>query len=89
MDVELPDGTVIEGVPDGMSRSDLIARLKKNGYDVSKLEQKAQAQEAVQVTASNAECNVGAFQNPRVSVHHGPGRSRSEHAVRDGSKASL
>lgn len=37
MDVELPDGTVVEGVPDGMSRADLVVRLQRNGYDVSKL----------------------------------------------------
>lgn len=39
MDVRLPDGTVIKGVPDGMSKADLTAKLKLNGYDVSKLEQ--------------------------------------------------
>lgn len=38
MDVQLPDGTVIQGVPDGMSKADLTAKLKSNGYDVSKLE---------------------------------------------------
>jgi len=38
MDVRLPDGTVIKGVPDDMSRADLTAKLKLNGYDVSKLE---------------------------------------------------
>lgn len=37
MDVRLPDGTVIKGVPDGMSKADLTAKLAKNGYDVSKL----------------------------------------------------
>jgi hypothetical protein len=37
MDVRLPDGTVIKGVPDGMSKADLTAKLKSNGYDVSKL----------------------------------------------------
>lgn len=37
MDVRLPDGTVIRGVPDGMSKSELTAKLAKNGYDVSKL----------------------------------------------------
>jgi len=37
MDVKLPDGTVIKGVPDGMSKADLTAKLAKNGYDVSKL----------------------------------------------------
>lgn len=41
MDVRLPDGTVIKGVPDGMSKADLTAKLKLNGYDVSKLEQPA------------------------------------------------
>lgn len=38
MDVTLPDGTVIKDVPDGMSKADLTAKLKSNGYDVSKLE---------------------------------------------------
>ena len=38
MDVRLPDGTVIKGVPDDMSKADLTAKLKSNGYDVSKLE---------------------------------------------------
>ena len=38
MDVTLPDGTVIHGVPDGMSKADLTLKLKNNGYDVSKLE---------------------------------------------------
>ena len=38
MDVRLPDGTVIKNVPDGMSKVDLTAKLKANGYDVSKLE---------------------------------------------------
>jgi hypothetical protein len=37
MDVELPDGTVIEGVPDGTTKSQLIAKLRSSGYDVSKL----------------------------------------------------
>jgi hypothetical protein len=37
MDVRLPDGTVIRGVPDGMSKAELTAKLKANGYDVAKL----------------------------------------------------
>lgn len=37
MDVELPDGTVIEGVPDGTTKSQLMAKLRASGYDVSKL----------------------------------------------------
>lgn len=37
MDVELPDGTVIEGVPEGTTKAQLMAKLKASGYDVSKL----------------------------------------------------
>ena len=37
MDVQLPDGTVIQGIPDDMSKADLTAKLAANGYDVSKL----------------------------------------------------
>lgn len=44
MDVRLPDGTVIKNVPDGISKADLTAKLKANGYDVSKLEAPAPAQ---------------------------------------------
>ena len=35
MDVTLPDGTVVEGVPDGMTKAQLVAKLKSNGYDTS------------------------------------------------------
>ena len=38
MDVRLPDGTIIQNVPDGMSKADLTAKLSANGYDISKLE---------------------------------------------------
>lgn len=37
MDVRLPDGTVIAGVPDGTTKADLVAKLARNGYDVSGL----------------------------------------------------
>jgi hypothetical protein len=37
MDVRLPDGTVVQNVPDGISKAELTAKLKSNGYDVSKL----------------------------------------------------
>jgi hypothetical protein len=43
MDVRLPDGTVIKNVPDGMSKADFTAKLKANGYDISKLEAPAPA----------------------------------------------
>lgn len=48
MDVRLPDGTVIQGVPDGISRADLTAKLKANGYDVSQLESKSLGQKVAQ-----------------------------------------
>lgn len=34
MNVELPDGTVVEGIPDGISRADLATKLKANGMTV-------------------------------------------------------
>lgn len=34
MDVRLPDGTVIQGVPDGTTKADLAAKLKSNGMAV-------------------------------------------------------
>jgi hypothetical protein len=37
MDVKLPDGTVIHGVPDNITKADLVARLQRNGYDTSQL----------------------------------------------------
>lgn len=43
MDVRLPDGTMINNVPDDMSKADLTAKLARNGYDVSKLQQAPQA----------------------------------------------
>jgi hypothetical protein len=55
MNVTLPDGTVINDVPDGMSKADLTAKLAANGYDVSKLTQPTQAspvQSAPQGTGS-------------------------------------
>lgn len=38
MDVTLPDGTVIRGVPDGTTKAELRSKLASNGYDVSKLD---------------------------------------------------
>ena len=36
MNVRMPDGTVIENVPDGTTRAELVARLQRNGYQVPK-----------------------------------------------------
>lgn len=51
MDVTLPDGTLIKDVPDGMSKADLTAKLKGNGYDVSKLTPPAAPSRMDQFTA--------------------------------------
>lgn len=34
MDVRLPDGTIIQGVPDNITKADLVGRLQKNGMAV-------------------------------------------------------
>lgn len=34
MDVRLPDGTVISGVPDNITKAELSAKLKANGYNI-------------------------------------------------------
>lgn len=59
MDVRLPDGTVIKGVPDGMSKADLTAKLAANGYDVSKLGAEP-APESFMQQAGNVAANIGA-----------------------------
>lgn len=38
MDVKLPDGTVVKNVPDNITKAELTAKLQKNGYDISRLE---------------------------------------------------
>lgn len=35
IDIQLPDGMVIQGVPEEMSLADIVAKLKANGYDTS------------------------------------------------------
>lgn len=44
MNVRLPDGTVIKGVPEGTTKAELIERLQRNGYDVSGLAVQSQPQ---------------------------------------------
>lgn len=38
MDIELPDGRVLKGIPEGTTKAQIIAKLKANGHDTSKLE---------------------------------------------------
>lgn len=57
MDVRLPDGTVIRGVPDGMSKAELTERLSRNGYDISAMA--AQPQEkAADSSAEDAKASL-------------------------------
>lgn len=59
MDVRLPDGTVIKGVPDDMSKADLTAKLKSNGYDVSKLEAPAASAPSSGIPTARQELTMG------------------------------
>jgi hypothetical protein len=34
MDVQLPDGTIVQNIPDGTSKADLVAKLQANGMQV-------------------------------------------------------
>lgn len=38
MDVKLPDGTILQNVPDGITQRELITTLKASGYDTAELE---------------------------------------------------
>ena len=38
MQVRLPDGTIIDNVPDGTTKAELVSKLKANGYDTTGLE---------------------------------------------------
>jgi len=43
MDVRLPDGTVIQNVPDTITKAELTTKLAANGYDTAKLDAPADA----------------------------------------------
>jgi hypothetical protein len=60
MDVRLPDGTIIRGVPDGMSKADLTAKLAANGYDVSGLSAPAAPVEQAPQVTGTAQENIAA-----------------------------
>lgn len=48
MDVRLPDGTLIQGIPEGTTKEQLTAKLASRGYDVSTLGAGAPSQPAPQ-----------------------------------------
>lgn len=51
MDVRLPDGTLIQGVPDGTTKAQLIEKLQGKGYDVSGLIDQASKKQLAEPTA--------------------------------------
>lgn len=55
IDVEMPDGTVIEGVPANITRQELIDRLQRNGLDVSSFNQPEAAPAAEETPAPTQE----------------------------------
>ena len=52
MDVRLPDGTIIQNVPEGTTKAQLAEKLRAGGYDVSRLEA---PQETVTASAPSAD----------------------------------
>jgi hypothetical protein len=68
MDVRLPDGTVIKGVPDGMSKADLTAKLQANGYDMSKLEPVAPSSTGIPAPRIAAPAEPSFYQRAREMV---------------------
>lgn len=59
MDVQLPDGTMLRGVPDGTSKADLMAKLSANGYDTAKLEPAVSAGKAINQTTGSIPRQLG------------------------------
>jgi hypothetical protein len=59
MDVRLPDGTMIQGVPDGMSKADLVTKLSANGYDTSALMPKSVMRQDAPVGGASFDPNTG------------------------------
>ena len=48
MDVKLPDGTIIRGVPDGTTKEQLAAKLKANGYNIEEPQEKGVVQKVAE-----------------------------------------
>lgn len=67
MDVRLPDGTIISGVPDGTTKADLVTKLQRNGMAVPSewLQQSAPAAPANPVQDAGRAVNRGISDLPR------------------------
>lgn len=70
MDVRLPDGTIVRGVPDGMSQTELIGVLEKNGHDVTSL--KSHSAFSPKDQAKEAGANMPKWQRGLTSIAQGP-----------------
>ena len=83
MDVRLPDGTLLRGVPDNISKADLVAKLKNNGYDTSKLDAPvaapvappADVPESMLSRVANAPLELAKMQGRALMAAPGPPRS--------------
>jgi hypothetical protein len=72
MDVQLPDGTTVQGVPDGTSKAELAQKLKANGRDVPDEWLKPAKQPGVAERAYDAFKNVQAgITEPALSMATG------------------
>lgn len=75
MDVRLPDGTIIQGVPDGMTRAELSAKLKANGYDLSGADaQRAALAKELQDSMSPLEAGLAGAGKTVADVGRGAGQ---------------
>jgi hypothetical protein len=74
MDVQLPDGRILRGVPDGTTKMQLAEKLKSNGIDVPS--------EWVGVATPPAP-NLGAFNMPFMSRLRGAAADASEFAEKE------
>ena len=61
MDVRLPDGTIIQNVPEGTTKAQLVEKLKANGYDVSGFSQEAP------VASAPASSRVSSWANQAIA----------------------
>jgi hypothetical protein len=59
VDVELPDGTVLKGVPDNATKTDIIGKLQNTGYDVSTLVQQEAGRMATSGMSGLEKFNAG------------------------------
>jgi hypothetical protein len=78
MDVKLPDGTVVQGVPDGISKADLVAKLKGNGMAVPDewtkgVSQPSMIDKAKQYLDDFAQAHASASKNALAGMLRGAG----------------